>query len=187
MKSVKTKQKFAKSRNVWNNQSMKQTSITQIIATNGVIGALYIVLTLVLAPISFGPIQFRVAECLTILPIFYPFAFIGLTIGCLISNALGGAILADILLGSLATLVSALLTAKIKKIPWAMFPPIIINAFVVPLSWFIFSTDAAYWINVLTVGAGQAAIIFGLGIPLFFVFRKYLKNTAFENDANKSE
>ena len=167
---------------------MKKTRIAQVIATNGVIGALYIVLTLALAPISFGPIQFRVAECLTILPIFYPFAFIGLTIGCIISNALGGAILADIFLGSLATLASALLTSKIKKIPWAMLPPILFNAFIVPLSWFIFSTETAYWLNVLTVGAGQAAIIFGLGIPLFFVFRKYLKNSAFANNAiNQSE
>ena len=48
------------------------------------IAAIYVVLTIVFAPISFGEIQVRIAEMLTILPIFTPAAIPGLFIGCLL-------------------------------------------------------------------------------------------------------
>ena len=69
--------------------------------TVSMIAAIYVVLTIVFAPISFGQIQFRIAEALTILPAFTPAAIPGLFVGCLIGNILGGAILPDILFGSM--------------------------------------------------------------------------------------
>ena len=60
------------------------------------IAAVYVVLTYVFAPFSFGEVQVRLAEALTILPLFTPAAVPGLFIGCLIGNILGGAILPDI-------------------------------------------------------------------------------------------
>ena len=71
------------------------------------IAAIYVVLTIVFAPISFGEIQVRIAEMLTILPIFTPAAIPGLFVGCLIGNITGGAILPDIICGSIATLIGA--------------------------------------------------------------------------------
>ena len=72
------------------------------------IAACYVVVTVALAPISFGEVQFRISEALTILPLFTPAAIPGLFIGCLIGNALGGAVLPDIIFGSLATLLGAI-------------------------------------------------------------------------------
>ena len=46
------------------------------------IAALYVVLVLIFNPISFGPIQCRVAEGLTVLPFIFPEAVPGLFIGC---------------------------------------------------------------------------------------------------------
>ena len=69
------------------------------------IAAIYVVLTIVGASVSFGPVQLRFAEALTILPYFTPAAIPGLFIGCLIANTLGGAILPDIVFGSIATLI----------------------------------------------------------------------------------
>ena len=78
----------------------------------GLIAALYVVLVLVFSFSSFGPIQFRIAEALTILPFFTSAAIPGLFIGCLIANILGGAVIWDIIFGSLATLVAAYLSDR---------------------------------------------------------------------------
>ena len=75
------------------------------------IAAVYVVLTLLFRPISFGEIQVRIAEALTILPLFTPAAVPGVFVGCLIANIIGGGILPDIIFGSLATLIGAVLTA----------------------------------------------------------------------------
>ena len=60
------------------------------------IAAIYVVLTMVFLPISFGPIQFRISELLCVLPYFTPAAIPGLFIGCLLANFLGGAAALDV-------------------------------------------------------------------------------------------
>ena len=79
------------------------------------IGAIYVVLTILFQPFSFGQIQVRIAEALTILPVFTSAAIPGLFVGCLIGNILGGSILPDIIFGSLATLIGAIFTYLLRK------------------------------------------------------------------------
>lgn len=98
------------------------------------IAAVYVVLTLVFAPISYGEVQVRISEALTILPFFTPAAVPGLFIGCLIANITGGAIIWDIIFGSIATLLGAIGTYKLRNNRWlAPIPPIISNTVIVPL------------------------------------------------------
>ncbi|MBO4235181.1 MAG: QueT transporter family protein [Firmicutes bacterium] len=85
-------------------RSDKALYITQA----GIIAAIYVVLTVVFAPFAFKEVQVRSAEALTILPFFFPAAVPGVFIGCIIGNILGGAVLPDIVFGSLATLIGAL-------------------------------------------------------------------------------
>ena len=84
------------------------------LAYAGVIAAIYVALTFVFAPISFGEVQVRVAEALTILPVFTPAAVPGLYVGCLLGNTLAGAALPDIIFGSLATLIGAVGTRLLR-------------------------------------------------------------------------
>ena len=93
---------------------MKKTN-TAFLSQAAMIAAVYVVLTYVFAPFSFGEIQVRVAEALTILPLFTPAAVPGLFIGCLTGNILGGAILPDIIFGSTATLLGALFTYQLFR------------------------------------------------------------------------
>ena len=93
---------------------MKNKSVL-FMAQAAMIAAIYVVLTIVFAPFSFGEVQVRIAEALTILPVFTPAAIPGLFIGCLIGNILGGALLPDIIFGSLATLIGALFTYLLRK------------------------------------------------------------------------
>jgi len=147
------------------------------IAYAGIIGALYAVLTIALSPISYGVYQVRVAEALTVLPFLYPFAIIGLFIGCLLANIFGGNGLQDIVFGSVFTLVAGYLTyltSKIKSeevgIALAPLPPVIINAFGVAI-YLSKITGMSYFFVVQMIGAGQLIACYILGIPLLLLLR----------------
>ena len=105
----------------------------QRLTQGAAIAALYVVLTLVFAPISFGPIQLRIAEALCILPMFTPAAIPGLFIGCMLANLIGGGVLLDVIFGSLATLIGAALGYLLRKNRWLVpVPAVIANALIVP-------------------------------------------------------
>lgn len=147
------------------------------------IAAIYVVLTYVFAPFSFGEIQVRISEALTILPMFTPAAVPGLFIGCMVGNILGGAILPDIVFGSAATLIGALITYSLRgKTPiLGSIPPIAANTVIIP-----FVLRYGYGMNLpipfmmLTVGIGEIISCGVFGIILYtslsryqrFIFRK---------------
>ena len=144
------------------------------------IAAVYVVLTYVFAPFSFGEIQVRISEALTILPVFTPAAIPGLFVGCLIGNMLGGAILPDILLGSLATLIGAFGTWKlrdilIRKLPVpAVLPPIVSNIIIVPLVLrFGYGVNMPIPLMMLTVGIGEVISCGVLGLLVYGILNKY--------------
>ncbi len=140
------------------------------------ISAVYVVLTYVFAPFSFGEVQIRIAEALTILPVFTPAAVPGLFIGCFIGNILGGAILPDIICGSLATLVGAVFTYRLrdKNRFLAPLPPIIANTIIVP---FVLRYGYGILLPVpfmmLTVGVGEIISCGIFGMVLYLALWKY--------------
>ncbi|MEP0827684.1 MAG: QueT transporter family protein [bacterium] len=145
------------------------------IAYAGIIAALYAVLSIVFAPISFGVYQIRVAEALTVLPFLFPSAPYGLFAGCLVANIYGGNGIQDIIFGSLLTLLAGLLTryaAKLKPRPIAVMiaplPPVIINAFGVAL-YLAEIFKMPYFTVVLMIGVGQLAACYLIGLPLLIL------------------
>ena len=112
---------------------------TRKLVTAAILGALYAVLTMVLAPISYGPVQLRVSEVMCILPYFLPFTSWGLFFGCAVANLICGAGLPDIVFGSLATLISCGFIAlcgkkgkgSIESELIACLMPVIFNALIV--------------------------------------------------------
>ena len=147
------------------------------LAQGGVIAALYVVLTYIcsMMGLSSGVIQVRFSEALTILPLFTPAAVLGLFVGCLLSNLLTGAVIWDVIFGSLATLAGAVFTRLLrKKSPFlAPVPPILANALVVPLVLiYAYGVTDAWWFLVLTVGAGEVISCGVLGMVLYFALRK---------------
>ncbi len=145
-----------------------------------VIAALYAALTLAFQPISFGQIQFRIAEALTALPLLMPEAIPGLFIGCFLANLLGGGVLVDVILGSLATLAAALLTRKFRKKPLgALSMPVVLNGLVVgPVVYFFYVMGegtysfAALALTCLSVAVGEAVVVYSLGLGLFGALKK---------------
>lgn len=156
------------------NHTEKQHRI-RFFAEAGIIAAAYAALTLLLAPVSYGPLQVRVAEAMCVLPAFTSAAVPGLFLGCLIANLYtAGQGMLDIVFGSLATLAAAAMTYKLRrKSPWLYpLPSVVINAFVV--GW-VLSVEYGipFWMNVASVGAGQAVACYALGMPLYFLLQKY--------------
>lgn len=172
---------------------------TRKLVTAAVIGALYAALTMLLAPISYGAIQFRVSEVLCILPFFFPASAVGLTIGCVIANLLGpGLGLLDIIFGSLATLLAGICTAAIGirarkngNMGWgacivACLMPVLFNAPIVgALLAYTFPLET-FWQGFIIfgaqVGAGEAVVMLVLGLP---VMRYFLKSATFKEYFNK--
>ena len=107
---------------------------TRNVVTAAIVGALYAVLTIVLAPISYGPVQCRISEVLCILPFFMPCTTWGLFFGCAIANIASAAGLPDIIFGSLATLMACLCIAwcgKRNKKVLACLMPVVCNGLIV--------------------------------------------------------
>ena len=154
---------------------MKNKNVT-FLAQASMIAAIYVVLTYLFAPFSFGEIQVRISEALTILPLFTPAAVPGLFIGCLIGNILGGAILPDIVFGSAGTLIGALLTYSLReqKPILGPIPPIAANTVIVP-----FVLRFGYGVNLpipfmmFTVGIGEVISCGILGMILYTALSRY--------------
>ena len=154
---------------------------TRSLARAAIIAALYIALTLLLQPISFGPVQFRVSEALTILPILTLDAVPGLTVGCVLANLLGGAPWYDVFFGSLATLLAALLTRKFRnKFPLAASMPVLLNGLitgpVVYFAYLLIPGDPASIPALLgcmgSVALGELAVVGILGTALWYALKK---------------
>jgi len=165
----------------------------KVIARAALIAALYFVLTAFLPAISYGPVQIRISEALTLLPALMPVsATLGLFAGCLLANLYGMAMsitgIYDVIFGSLATLVAALLTTRIKKKPFLPLPTIIVNAVVVSAyiwQYFIgslkiewlknLSPTMRYLFTIVSIGMGEAIATYFLGLPLFLALEKQLE------------
>jgi uncharacterized membrane protein len=145
-----------------------------------VIAGIYAALTMVLAPYSYGPVQVRVSESLTVLPYFTPAAVPGLFIGCLIANAVMSPYPLDFIIGGGATLGAALLSYALRKVPWLTpLPPVLVNGAAIGAMLYYFYgvrlTDVApalsLWADMGVVAAGEAIACYAIGLPLL----KYLE------------
>jgi uncharacterized membrane protein len=154
-----------------NNFTLRQLTRAAVTA------ALYAALTIPLGTLSAQFfLQIRPAEALTVLPLIFPEAIPGLALGCLVSNVVCGYGVYDIVLGSLITLISAILTRIIKKPLFAAAPPVILNAALLPLIWIAAGAgEVIYLYSFLSTFVTQAVWIYGLGIPLYYVIKKYFQ------------
>ena len=146
---------------------MKKISI-KFIAESAIIAALYVVTTWLLAPISYGAIQFRISEVLMLLVVLNPKFSFALILGCFISNTTSSLGWYDMVFGTLATIIAIIPMCFIRKMPIAAIFPVLSNAFIVSLELGIAFNlwNIAYWYNVFTIALGEAIVLYLLGIPL---------------------
>lgn len=164
---------------------MAQKSKTQFIITGALIAAAYAGLTYLsnVFGLAYGPIQLRVSEVLTILPIFTPAAIPGLTVGCFIAN-IGSFNAVDLIFGTAATLIASIMTYFLRNIKLgglpllAILPPVLVNAIIIgfEIAWFFLPEGYSLWgfiISGLQVGLGQLIVCYAFGIPFYLTVKKY--------------
>ena len=139
------------------------------VCLSAVVASLYAALSLAFQAISYGAVPFRGSEALTLVHALLPQAIPGLTLGCLIANLFNplGATPYDVVFGSLATLLAAALTWRLRGPLWIKaLPPVLVNALIIGAVLTYAYGLNVLWLNVLTVGLGQAGVCYALGIPL---------------------
>lgn len=147
---------------------------TNTLTRGAIIAALYAALTLLLAPISYGEIQIRLSEALTVLPVLMPEAVPALAIGCLLANLLGGCPIYDILFGTLATLLAALCTRALRAhLRAALAMPVLFNGVIVgAVVHFCYAPMIALPLCMLFVAAGEAVTCLLLGPVVLSAVRR---------------
>lgn len=152
---------------------------TKHLTYGAIIASLYVILTFAsnVFGLSSGVIQLRLSEALYAVAIFTPSAVLGLFVGCLLANILVGGILIDVIFGSIATLIGAFFTYKLRKHPiYALIPPILSNAVIIPpILKFAYGFEGSIWFFVLTVGVGELLSCGVVGYLLYLVLKKYYK------------
>jgi uncharacterized membrane protein len=165
---------------------MQGKTYVRKIAFAGIVAAVYAALTLILAPISFGHVQFRIAEALTVLPFFFPITLPGIYVGVIIANLFSPYGILDVVAGSSATLLAGLCTMYIGKMSrdsvalkaLACFPPVIFNALIIGavIAVSVAGGGAGFWPNFvafgLWVGLGQLVVLYVIGFPLLLYLPK---------------
>ena len=158
---------------------MKPT--TRSLTRAALIAAIYLLLTILFQPISFGAVQFRISEALTLLPVLTADAVPGLLVGCLLANLLGGGIWYDVALGSVATLLAAISTRKLRNQPLAAaFMPVLYNGLIVgPVVYLAYVRapgEAISWplmfSSMGTVALGELVVCYVLGLLLLKALRR---------------
>ncbi len=143
---------------------------TRSLCLSAVIAALYAALTILLAPISYGSIQLRLSEIMTLLPMLLPPAIPGLFVGCLIANLYTG-MLTDVIFGSLATLLAAVGTYAFRKKPiLAAACPVVVNGVVVGLV-LAKSFSLPVWLSMGQIALGEAGAVL-LGFLMLDALRR---------------
>lgn len=151
---------------------------TRDLTLAAMVAAVYTVLTVFLPIPQYQEVQFRIAECMTVLPFLFPWATPGLVVGCFLANLLGSPFVLDWIFGTLATLLAALWTRRMPNVYLAALPPVVCNAVIVgaEIAWFTVQDGGAFWpaygLNALTVGLGELAVCYLLGVPLARLMEK---------------
>lgn len=136
------------------------------------VGAIYAVACVIFAPISYGPVQVRVAEALTVLPVIMPEAVLGLFAGCLVANIFGGLGFLDIGLGSIATLIAAFLTSRCKSVWTGAIWPVVVNGLVVGI-YLSRLFNVPLLASMGYVALGEAIAVYGFGILLVRLLERH--------------
>lgn len=175
----------------WKNWAKSMKLDTKSIAMNAIIAAMYAALTYAFFFCSYGPLQVRISEFMVLLAFFNPNYIYGLTIGCIVSNIYSPAFSAfcsplDIAIGTLATLIAALLISFSRHLFVASIFPALSNGFLLAFEFTFLTngeeipTPAIFWTNFGWVCLGEVIAVCVLGYIIFMLLSKTRKQSFFK-------
>lgn len=148
------------------------TMSSQKLVRMSVVAALYVVLTYSVSALSYGPIQFRFSEIMTLLAFINPFYILPLTLGCAIANLGSPFGLIDVVVGSFASFLSLYFMSKTKNIYIASLFPTLFS-FIIGLEILVLSNEPInFFLVTAQIMGGQFVVVSIIGIPLFKAIKK---------------
>lgn len=160
-----------------------KNDLTKRLTRTALIAAIYAVVTLAIAPLAYGNIQFRISEVLVLLAVFDPLYIGGLTLGCLIANILGPNGPMDVIFGTLATFISVyaiyltgklIKNYKIKLLVSSIWPTVF-NGLII--GWLLNKLyELPLILSIGEVALGELVVITCIGVPLFLMAGSRFKN-----------
>ena len=168
---------------------MNQNKKLRKLVLCAMVAAIYAAASLAIPALSFGPVQMRIGEALTLLPVLFPESIIGVALGCAITNFIGfltGANIlgvVDIPVGTIATILAAICTYKLRNVRWKGLPvlsalmPVIFNAIFIGAELAVILSEngfslAVFGAQALSVGFGELIACMVLGLPLIKALEK---------------
>lgn len=149
------------------------------ITRQGMVAAIYVVLTILSETfgLGYGSLQFRLSETLAILPFFNPEYVIGVTLGCFLANIASTVGIVDMVVGTLATFVVALIMTKIKNFYLACLVPIVVGMVPIALEiYLLMPNPVGFWAILGELILSESLVIYAVGVPVFYIL---CKNKAF--------
>ncbi len=150
---------------------MKNFSVLDL-SRQAIIAAIYVVLVFAFQWISFGDIQFRVAELLLLLVFFDKKGAVGLTLGVVIANLFSPMLAYDMTFGVGATLLTLTLMILLRKWPYvALLMPALFNGLLVGYSLYL-AFDLPFIASAISVGIGEFTVTYIIGLPLYYILKQ---------------
>lgn len=146
---------------------MKKSNLNALLRI-AITATLYVVLTLVIAPLSYGAVQFRISEVLTLLCFFKKDYCYALILGCFISNLFSPFPL-DIVFGVASTVFTVVGIRYSKNLWVASFYPALSMFFI---GWELVYVGMPFWYSFLTAALGEIGVVTIIGVPLFKTLEK---------------
>lgn len=143
-----------------------------------IVAAIYVVLTLALPWMGYGPIQFRISEVMVLLAFIDPLYIPALTLGCAIANLASPFGMIDVFVGSFASFISLYMIHKSKNIYIASIWPAVFS-FIIGLEIYFLSNEPInFWLVTAQISISELIIVSLIGIPIFKMIEKnsYLMN-----------
>ena len=145
---------------------MRKRSLARKIVVTGIVAALYAALTIGLAPISYGGVQFRISEVMTLLAFINPVYIGGLTLGCFLGNLASPLGAVDVVFGTLATFLSVYMMSRTKHIFAASLWPVLFNGVIIGIElWAVFKLPLL--LTMFQVAFGEFVVVSILGVLVF--------------------
>lgn len=150
----------------------------KVLVRQAMIAAIYAVLTWIIPSLSYGPIQFRISEVMTLLAFFNPEYVVGLTVGCAISNLLSSLGMIDVVVGTLASFLALTAMSRIKNIWIASLMPALFSLLIGLEIVFVSPEPVSFIVVTAQIMFSEFVIVAILGVP---IFKNLMKNSTFKN------
>lgn len=147
------------------------------ITRQGIVAAIYVVLTIILAPFGYGPIQFRISEILAILPFFNAEYVIGVSLGCFIANMYSSVGVIDMFVGTFHTFITGYIMTKVRNFYIACLVPVL-GMFIIAFEiYFMMPNPTGFFVILAELMSSEFAVLYIIGVPIFYVLSKNEKIT----------